>query len=268
MRKATVALRVLFFWITRRAMSIFDENGKTHMTRREVLKTLGASAALIGLVGLPGNLSAADDVHPSLFVLPKLPYAYDALEPHFDARTMEIHYTKHHQAYVTNANKALEKHPELLALGAAGLLAKLDAVPETIRTAVRNNVGGHVNHSFFWESLSPKGGGEPLGDLAAALQKTFGGFDGFKSQFGDVALKRFGSGWAWLVVAGGKLVLKSTANQDSPLSEGEDPVLGLDVWEHAYYLNYQNRRADYVTAFWNVVNWAQAEVCYRRAVTV
>jgi len=237
------------------------------MSRRNALQTLGAGAALIGLAGLPLNLSATEESRRDLLTLPKLPYAYDALEPHIDARTMEIHYTKHHQAYVTNANKALEKHPELLALGAEGLLGKLDVVPEAIRAGVRNNVGGHVNHSFFWESLSPKSGGEPHGELAQALQKTFGGVDGFKSQFGDIALKRFGSGWAWLVVAGGKLTLKSTANQDSPLSEGETPILGLDVWEHAYYLKYQNRRAEYVSAFWNVVNWMQAEACFRRAMT-
>jgi len=247
-------------------MTYLEENGKTGMTRRDVLKTLGASAALIGLAGLSGKLSAAEPAQPVPFTLPKLPYAFDALEPHIDARTMEIHYTKHHQAYVTNANKALEKYPDLLALGAAGLLSKLDTVPEAIRPTVRNNVGGHVNHSFFWESLSPNAGGEPKGALAAAIQKTFGGFDAFKSQFGEAAMKRFGSGWSWLVVAGGRLAVKSTANQDSPLSEGDVPVLGLDVWEHAYYLKYQNRRADYVAAFWNVVKWEQADACFRRAV--
>ena len=238
------------------------------MTRRDALKTLGVSAALLGVgAGVFRNkLSAAEAVEPALFTLPKLPYAYDALEPSIDARTMEIHYTKHHQAYVTNANKALEKYPELLAFGAAGLLAKLDAVPEGIRQTVRNNVGGHVNHSFFWESLSPKAGGEPRGALAAAIQKTFGGFDALRSQFGDAAMKRFGSGWAWLVVTGGKLAVKSTANQDSPITDGEVPILGLDVWEHAYYLKYQNRRADYVAAFWNMVNWEQADTCFHRAV--
>jgi len=248
-------------------MNYLDENGKRGMTRRDALKTFGASAALIGLGSLPGKLAAAEAMPPVLFTLPKLPYAYDALEPHIDARTMEIHHTKHHQAYVTNANKALEKHPEILALGAAGILTKLDAVPETIRTSVRNNVGGHVNHSFFWESLSPKGGGEPMGELTVAIQKTFGGFDVFKNQFSDAAMKRFGSGWAWLVVASGKLVVRSTANQDSPLTEAEVPVLGLDVWEHAYYLKYQNRRADYVAAFWNVVNWEQANNCFLKAGT-
>jgi len=247
-------------------MSNFDESRRTEVTRRDALKTLGAGAALIGLGGLSSKLSAAEEVAPALFTLPKLPYAYDALEPHIDARTMEIHHSKHHQAYITNANKALEKHPELLALGAAGLLAKLDAVPEAIRQTVRNNVGGHVNHSFFWEAMAPKAGGEPRGELAAAIQKTFGGFDVFKSQFGDAAMKRFGSGWAWLVVSHGSLVVKSTGNQDSPLTEGAVPVLGLDVWEHAYYLKNQNRRADYVASFWSVVNWEQAEVCYRRTV--
>jgi len=246
-------------------MSDLDKNGKAGMTRRDVLKTLGASAALIGLGNFSGKLSAAEPAPPALFVLPKLPYAYDALEPHIDARTMEIHYTKHHQAYVTNANKALEKYPELLALGGAGLLAKLDAVPEAIRQAVRNNVGGHVNHSFFWELLSPHAGGEPKGELAVAIQKTFGGFDVFRTQFAEAAMKRFGSGWAWLVVANGKLSVKSTANQDSPLSDGDVPVIGLDVWEHAYYLKYQNRRTEYVAAFWNVVNWDQAEASYHRA---
>jgi len=145
------------------------------------------------------------------------------------------------------------------------LLTKLDAVPETIRTAVRNNVGGHANHSFFWESFAPKAGGEPKGELADAIQKAFGGFDGFKGQFGDASMKRFGSGWAWLVVSHGKLAVKSSANQDSPLSDGDVPILGLDVWEHAYYLKYQNRRADYVAAFWNLVNWEQANGCFRRA---
>ncbi len=246
-------------------MSNLDEVGKMEMTRRDALRTLGVGAALIGLGSFSGKLSAADELPPALLTLPKLPYSYDALEPHIDARTMEIHHSKHHQAYITNANKALEKYPELLALGAVGLLAKLDAVPEAIRQTVRNNVGGHVNHSFFWESLAPKAGGAPKGDLAAAIQKTFGGFEVFKSQFGDAAMKRFGSGWAWLVCSQGKLVVKSTANQDSPLTDGDVPVLGLDVWEHAYYLKHQNRRADYVAAFWNVVNWEQAELCYGRA---
>lgn len=189
------------------------------------------------------------------FTLPKLPYAYDALEPHIDARTMEIHHTKHHQAYITNANKALAADAELLALSGEALITRLDRVPEPLRTTLRNNVGGHLNHSFFWESLSPKGGGAPAGKLADAITASFGSFDAFKAQFADAAMKRFGSGWAWLVVADGKLTVTSTANQDSPLMSGQRPVLGLDVWEHAYYLNYQNRRADYVKAFWGVVDW-------------
>ena len=245
-------------------MSYSENDAKSGMTRRDALKTLGAGAALISL-GLVQTTRAADTGAAVLLTLPKLPYAYDALEPHMDARTMEIHHTKHHQAYITNANKVLEKHPELLASGPAALLGKLDTVSEPERTILRNNLGGHVNHTFFWEILAPSAGGEPKGELAAAIQKTFGGFDGFKTQFNDAAMKRFGSGWAWLVVANGQLVVKSGANQDSPLLTGETPVLGLDVWEHAYYLKYQNRRADYVAAFWNVVNWSQADINYRRA---
>jgi len=192
------------------------------------------------------------------FTLPKLPYAYDALEPHIDARTMEIHYTKHHQGYINNANAALEKHAALAAKSAEDLLRDLASVPEDIRTAVRNNAGGHANHSLFWTVLKSGGGGKPSGDLAAVIDKIFGGFDGFREKFETAAKTRFGSGWAWLSVKkGGTLVVSSTPNQDSPLSEGLTPILGLDVWEHAYYLNYQNRRPDYVSAFWNVVNWEE-----------
>jgi Fe-Mn family superoxide dismutase len=230
------------------------------LSRRDVLKTLGAGALLVGagsgvrlLAGEAPVSVAGDTVQP--FTLPKLGYAYDALEPHIDARTMEIHHSKHHQAYIANANKALAAEPELLALSGEALVSRLDRVPEPLRTTLRNNVGGHLNHSFFWESLSPKGGGVPAGKLADAITTTFGSFDAFKVQFADAAMKRFGSGWAWLVVADGKLAVNSTANQDSPLMSGQRPVLGLDVWEHAYYLNYQNRRADYVKAFWNVVDW-------------
>lgn len=237
------------------------------MTRRDVLKTLGAGAALVSLGLIQTSRAAAAEGAAVLLTLPKLPYAYDALEPHIDARTMEIHHTKHHQAYITNANKVLEKHPELLAAGPAALLGKLDSIAEPERTALRNNLGGHVNHAFFWQVLSPGAGGEPKGELAAAIARTFGGFDQFKTQFADAAMKRFGSGWAWLVVAKGQLVVKSSANQDSPLIQGEVPVLGLDVWEHAYYLKYQNRRADYVAAFWNVVNWDQAGSNFAHALT-
>jgi len=244
-------------------MSYSEIDEKAGMTRRDVLKTLGAGAALLGLGLVQTTRAAADgSSSPGLLTLPKLPYAYDALEPHIDARTMEIHYTKHHQAYIANANKVLEKHPEWLASDASSLLGKLDTLPEPERTALRNNLGGHVNHSFFWKILAPKAGGEPKGELATAIQKTFGGFDAFKTQFGDAAMKRFGSGWAWLVVSKGQLVVKSSSNQDSPLSAGDVPVLGLDVWEHAYYLKFQNRRADYIAAFWNVVNWDQAADFY------
>lgn len=197
------------------------------------------------------------------FELPKLPYAYDALEPHIDARTMEIHYTKHHQAYINNANNALKDHPALAAKSVEDLVKNLGEVPENIRTAVRNNAGGHANHSLFWTILAPNAGGEPSGDLAAAIKSTFGGFSEFKEKFNAAATTRFGSGWAWLSVDGsGKLLVESTANQDSPLMEGRTPVLGLDVWEHAYYLNYQNRRPDYISAFWNVVNWPEVAKRY------
>jgi Fe-Mn family superoxide dismutase len=200
------------------------------------------------------------------YQLPKLPYGYDALEPHIDARTMEIHYTKHHQTYINNVNAALEKYPALAEKSVEDLISDLSAVPEDIRTAVRNNGGGHANHSLFWTIMGPKAGGEPKGELADAIKSAFGGFDGFKDQFSKAATGRFGSGWAWLSVdGGGKLILSSTANQDSPLSEGLTPILGLDVWEHAYYLNYQNRRPDYIAAWWNVVNWKQVASNYSRA---
>jgi superoxide dismutase, Fe-Mn family len=253
-------------------------DAETEFTRRAALKTLGAGAALLGL-GLFSTkarlLAAAENPATSAaktagpFALPKLPYAYDALEPHIDARTMEIHHAKHHQTYVSNANKALEAHPELLALGPEALLRKLDAAPEAIRTTLRNNVGGHANHAFFWLLLAPAAaaGTAPKGELAQAIDATFGSFNAFKTQFAEAAAKRFGSGWAWLVWARGKLAIKSTANQDSPLMEGEIPVVGLDVWEHAYYLKYQNRRADYVTAFWNVLNWEQANANFRATKT-
>jgi superoxide dismutase, Fe-Mn family len=191
------------------------------------------------------------------YELPKLPYANNALEPHIDARTMEIHHTKHHQAYLNNVNKALEAHPDLAAKPIDDLMRGLASVPEAIRTAVRNNGGGHSNHSLFWTVLAPNAGGKPSGDLGGAIDSTFGSLDNFKTQFANAATTRFGSGWAWLSVDKGKLLVESTANQDTPLSEGRTPILGLDVWEHAYYLNYQNRRPDYITAFWNVVNWPE-----------
>jgi len=191
------------------------------------------------------------------YELPKLPYATSALEPHIDARTMEIHHTKHHQAYITNVNKALEAHPDLAAKPIDDLMRGLSSVPEAIRTAVRNNGGGHSNHTLFWTILGPNAGGKPSGEFASAIDSTFGSFDNFKTQVANAATTRFGSGWAWLSVDKGKLVVESTANQDTPLSEGRTPILGLDVWEHAYYLHYQNRRPDYIAAFWNVVNWPE-----------
>jgi Fe-Mn family superoxide dismutase len=195
------------------------------------------------------------------FTLPPLPYASDALEPHIDKLTMEIHHGKHHNAYVTNLNKALESAPDLAGKTLEELLANNCAiVPEAIRTAVRNNGGGHSNHSMFWLLMGPNAGGNPVGHLAEAITGTFGTFDDFKTKFGAAATTRFGSGWAWLLRgAGGKLEITSTANQDSPLMEGKHAVIGLDVWEHAYYLKYQNRRPDYISAWWSVVNWAEAE---------
>jgi superoxide dismutase, Fe-Mn family len=187
--------------------------------------------------------------------LPSLPYAFDALEPHIDAQTMQIHHGKHHQAYINNLNTALEAHPDLQAKSVEDLIKDLNALPEAIRTAVRNNGGGHANHSLFWTLMAPNAGGAPTGKAADAIAGTFGSFDAFKEQFAKAATTRFGSGWAWLVSSSGKLAIESTANQDSPIMEGKKPILGLDVWEHAYYLKYQNRRPDYIAAFWNVVNW-------------
>jgi Fe-Mn family superoxide dismutase len=187
------------------------------------------------------------------FELPPLPYDHDALEPHIDARTMEIHHTKHHQAYVDNANKALEG-TDWADKPVEEVIQNLDSIPEDRRTAVRNNAGGHANHSLFWQIMGP-GGGEPGGDLAQAIDSTFGGLQQLKEQVNDAGVKRFGSGWTWLVKDGGNLAVMSTPNQDSPLMEGKTPILGIDVWEHAYYLNYQNRRPDYLAAWWNVVNW-------------
>lgn len=247
-------------------------NHDVGMSRREALKKLGAGVALAGLAGISSRVVAAGGALEATpagaalgWELPKLPYAYDALEPHIDARTMEIHHTKHHQAYITNAKKLLEGHAELLARGPEALVRDLASVPEAIRTGIRNNAGGHVNHAFFWGLLAPAGSSAIGERLAAAVARDFGSLEDFKKQFADAAMKRFGSGWAWLSVKGGKLVVHSTANQDSPLSEGFAPVLGLDVWEHAYYLHYQNRRGDYVNAFWNVVNWKQAEANFASA---
>lgn len=234
------------------------------MTRRDALKIIGAGAVVAGL-GLTKAVAADTPAASGLgWELPKLAYGYAALEPHIDARTMEIHHTKHHQAYITNAKNLLKDHPALLARGPEALVRDLGSVPEAIRAGIRNNAGGHVNHSFFWQIIAPDTG-MSIGQLPVAIAGAFGSMDEFKKLFADAAMKRFGSGWAWLSLKDGKLLVHSTANQDSPLSDGAKPILGLDVWEHAYYLHYQNRRADYIKAFWNVVNWTQAEQNYGAA---
>lgn len=200
------------------------------------------------------------------YQLPALPYANNALEPYIDEQTMMIHHDRHHNTYVTNLNAALEGHPELASKSVEDLIADLDSVPESIRTAVRNNGGGHANHSLFWLIMAPNAGGEPTGAVAAAIESELGGFEKFKEAFTKAATTRFGSGWAWLSVdKAGKLVVSSTANQDSPIMEGLTPILGLDVWEHAYYLKYQNKRPDYISAFWNVINWAEVNKRYEAA---
>ena len=199
------------------------------------------------------------------YTLPDLPYAYDALEPYIDEETMHLHHDKHHNTYVTNLNAAIEKHPELGEKTVEELLADFSSVPEDIQTAVRNNGGGHTNHTFFWEILGPNAGGEPTGAIKEAIEETFGSFEDFKEEFKTAATGRFGSGWAWLVVKDGKLAITSTANQDSPLMDGQTPVLGLDVWEHAYYLKYKNVRPDYINAFWSVVNWNKVNEYFAKA---
>lgn len=199
------------------------------------------------------------------YELPELPYTYDALEPHIDKETMNIHHTKHHNTYVTNVNAALEGHDDLSSKSIEELISDLNAVPEDIRTAVRNNGGGHANHSLFWQLMTPNGIGAPSGALAEAIDSKFGSFDEFKTKFENAGKTRFGSGWAWLTVSNGELEVTSTANQDSPLSDGKTPILGVDVWEHAYYLKYQNKRPDYLAAFWNVVNWDEVSKRYESA---
>jgi superoxide dismutase, Fe-Mn family len=199
-----------------------------------------------------------------IHVLPKLPYGYGALEPHIDAQTMEIHHTKHHQAYVNNLNAALDKHPELRETTLEELLTGINTIPEDIRRAVRNHGGGHHNHSLFWTVMAPKAGGEPRGELAEAITRTFGSLAKCKELFTNAAQTLFGSGWAWLVVTKGRLEVTSTANQDSSLMDGKTPILGLDVWEHAYYLKYQNRRPDYIAAWWNVVNWPEVQARFEQ----
>lgn len=231
-------------------------SSSTPVSRRDVVKTLGAGLALAGLGTAASSAAAAT---PQPLVLPPLGYASDALEPHFDARTMEIHHGKHHQAYINSANAALAGQAALQGLTPEEILRRLGTVPEPLRTTLRNHVGGHVNHALFWQVIGPGGGGAPSGRLAGAIQQAFGSVDACKAQFADAAMKRFGSGWAWLVAKEGKLSILSTANQDSPIMDGFVPLLGLDVWEHAYYLKYQNRRADFIAAFWQVVQWRRVE---------
>ena len=199
------------------------------------------------------------------FTLPDLPYGFDALEPHIDTATMQIHHGKHHQAYINNLNAAIEKAPELAGKSLDELVRGVNSVPESVRTAVRNNGGGHWNHSMFWKWMAPNAGGEPEGEVARAIKDAFGGFDKFKEQWSAAGAGRFGSGWVWLLNDGGKLSITSTPNQDNPLMDGKSaPILGLDVWEHAYYLRYQNKRPDYITAFWNVINWEEVEAGFSR----
>ena len=225
------------------------------MTRRDAIKStmIGTAACAVALSDLNVFRAAAQSTAP--FKLPALPYAFDALEPHLDARTMEIHHDKHHAGYVAKLNAAVDATPALGGRTLDSMLANLDAVPESARAAVRNNGGGHANHTLFWQVMKKGGGGKPGGDLARAIDRAFGSFSRFQDQFTEAALTRFGSGWAWLSMHGDHLHIESTANQDSPISSGHAPLLGLDVWEHAYYLHYQNRRVDYVKAWWNVVNW-------------
>jgi Fe-Mn family superoxide dismutase len=234
---------------------------KTKSSLRLLCNSVLALAALV-VTSLP---LVAQDAPSGPYTLPPLPYAPEALEPHIDAETMRIHHSKHHKAYVDNANKLLADQPELAKLSPVELLENLAEAPESIRAGLRNNVGGHVNHSAFWLMMSPNGGGEPTGDLAKAIDSTFGSFADFKKQFTDAAMKRFGSGWAWLVVKDGKLSILSTPNQDPPLLDGYTTILGLDVWEHAYYLKYQSRRGDYASAWWNVVNWPYVAELYAKA---
>jgi Fe-Mn family superoxide dismutase len=232
------------------------------MTRRQVLKTTvlasvayAASPSLRTISAQPAQAPAATTTPGGPFTLPPLPYPFDALEPQIDAQTMQIHHDKHHAAYVANLNKAVAQSPDLGMKPVEDLLKNLDAVPEKIRSAVRNQGGGHYNHSLFWQMMNKNAGGAPSGELAKAIDKKFGGFDAFKDQFTKAAVGQFGSGWAWLVLDGGELKIQSTPNQDSPISEGKLPLLGVDVWEHAYYLKYQNRRPEYVAAWFKVINW-------------
>jgi Fe-Mn family superoxide dismutase len=237
------------------------------LSRRELLQAAGASAAAIALAHFApfGTFAGAAEADDAGFTLPPLPYGFDALEPHIDAKTMEIHHDRHHQAYVTNLNAALKDTHEFFKMSVEQILANIDKVPDKVRVAVINNGGGHANHSFFWKIMAPKGG-TPDSALSKGIDANFGSFDKFQAAFTDSAMKRFGSGWAWLVSdPKGKLEVISYANQDSPLMKGQTPIIGIDVWEHAYYLKYQNKRADYVKAWWNVVNWKEAGERYAMA---
>jgi len=245
------------------------------LNRRNVLILLGGTIGAVACGNFPYTAdplkkktsgTKQTESGGDTFKLPPLPYAYNALEPHIDEATMRFHHDRHHAAYVKNLNDAVNKYPKLKSMSAEELLRNLNNVPEDIRTTVRNNGGGHVNHTMFWEIMSPKGSGEPKGAIASAITETFGSFDKFKEQFNDAGAKRFGSGWAWLVVGeGSKLQVISTANQDSPLMERMSPIMGNDVWEHAYYLKYQNKRADYLNAWWNVVNWDEVNKRFQKA---
>ena len=241
------------------------------LNRRHFLGLLGVGTGAIATsIYAPQLTWAAETTKPAgqtPFTLPPLPYSYNALEPHIDERTMQFHHDKHHAAYVKGLNAVIEKYPRLRGKTAEDLIRNLDAVPEDVRTSVRNNGGGHVNHTMFWEIMGPNAGGEPTGEIATAIQRSFGSFAAFKTQFNEAGTKRFGSGWAWLVRnKDGKLQVVSTPNQDNPLSDGLYPIMGNDVWEHAYYLLYQNRRADYLQAWWNVVNWKAVNDRYKTAV--
>ncbi len=229
----------------------------SRLNRREMLALTSAAGAtvILGASAKPAMAQAS---------LPQLPYALDALEPHIDAQTMEIHHSRHHQAYINNLNNALADHPQLQAMPLDQLLANLNQVPEAIRTTVRNNGGGHLNHSLFWRMMAPGGGEQNRGAIGQAIDSTFGSFDNFQKTFAAAATGQFGSGWAWLVASNGKLEVVGTANQDNPISAGKAPLLGVDVWEHAYYLKYQNKRPDYVSAWWNVVNWEFVNQLYAR----
>jgi Fe-Mn family superoxide dismutase len=223
------------------------------ITRRQAIKTTALAATAAAVV--PRALAQAAATPTGPFTLPALPYAFDALEPHIDARTMEIHHDRHHKAYVDNLNKALSDAPEYVTKSVEELVKNLNIIPEKIRTTVRNNGGGHYNHSLFWQMMKKGGGGEPKGELSKAIESVFGNFAAFKDAFAKAGLGQFGSGWAWLVVQSGKLAIQPTANQDNPITQGAQPLLGIDVWEHAYYLKYQNRRADYVAAFHKIIDW-------------